>query len=48
MGKLLTFEYVKNIVDKKNNFRKIKSMQHVSVALQKEKSSRYSILIFVI
>jgi len=33
---------------KKNNFQKIKSMQHVLVASQWEKSSSYSILILVI
>jgi len=46
---LLVFEYVKTSLDKKKQFRKIKSMQHVLVlvALQQEKWSSYSILIFV-
>jgi len=49
MWELLSFEYViKTSVDKENNFRKTKSMQHGLVVLQKEQSSSYSILIFVI
>jgi len=33
MWEPLAFEYVKTNVDKKNKFRKIKSMQHVLAAL---------------
>jgi len=39
---------VKTSVDKELKFRKIKSMQHVLVVLQYEKSSCYSILIFAV
>jgi len=48
MWELLAFEYVKTSVDKEHQFRKIKSMQHLLVALQQEKSSCYSILIFAV
>jgi len=34
MLELLAVEYVKTSVDKEHKFRKIKSMQHVLVALQ--------------
>ena len=48
LWEMLAFEYVKTSVDKNNKFRKMKSMQHVLVAVQQEKSFSYSILIFVI
>jgi len=48
MGELLAFEYVKTNVDKKDKFWQNKSIQHVLVALQYEKSSSDSIFIFVI
>jgi len=34
MGELLAFEHVKTSVDKKHQFRKVKSMQHVLVTLK--------------